>query len=237
MSNEQFKQSESSIAKNANFFDTNDNYIQQQSDLEIYNLIRLTVEREMRDVKHLLDIGNGGFFNYSIDHIPEVIACDVAVQDSQPKPNVTFKNASILELPFENHRFDCVLIQNVLHHITGKSVSYNEHNMLRALQECSRVLKPGGKFVIVESTVPQWFYYGVEYPLYTLLQPIWPFPHPLTFQFMRRQIANTLTNCGLNVEEQLIVPRGRWVLQFGLRFPTAFTPIDAVKFVAVKQPS
>lgn len=229
----QFRQSTTSIEKNIGFFDRNEAYQWAQERFEIYRLIRLSVTHELRGVQSLLDIGNGGFFNYPVETIPEVIACDLMLNDGHPLPNVRFKRGSILELPFEDAQFDCVLAQNVLHHVTGDTPPLNETNMHRALAECSRVLKPEGKLVLIESTVPAWFYYLIEYPAYALLARLWRFRHPLTFQYTRRQIAEALEAWRMHVEEQLIIPRGNWVIQFGVVVPTLLTPVQAMKFVAV----
>lgn len=229
-------QTEDSIKRNADFFNNNTRYEQLQERLEIYQLIRLSVQREVDTAQRLLDIGNGGFFNYEIDHISQVVACDLMLENEQKAPNVLFKNGSILDLPFEVNSFDTVLVQNVLHHVTGRSVRQNIDNMNRAIKECIRVLEPKGKLIIVESTVPNWFFRFIEWPAYTLLSPIWPFKHPLTFQFTRQHIANSIIDYKdkLTLSEQVIIPRGNLVIQFGLIVPTMFTPIQAVKFVAIK---
>ncbi len=58
-------------------------------------------------------------------------------------PNVSFKQGSILDLPFEAGTFDAVLCQHVLMNIEDKD---------RAFTEINRVLKSGGLFVLHEIT-------------------------------------------------------------------------------------
>lgn len=233
MSNTDFGQSKSSIDKNTDFFNEFE-ALDIQKRLELYRLMNLSVTRELEGVQSLLDVGNGGFFNYSTDSIPEVVACDLMLKDERPASNIQFKPGSILELPFEEKRFDCVLVQSVLHHVAGDSVAQNHRNMEQAISECMRVLKPGGKLVIVESTVPTWFYYLVEFPMYTLLHRIWRYKHPLTFQFTRHRIEQVFQKLPGSLIEEVIIPRGKWVMQFGMVVPTFLTPIEAVKFVAVR---
>jgi ubiquinone/menaquinone biosynthesis C-methylase UbiE len=228
-------QTASSIDKNADFFDHNESYMRAQEELEIYRLIRLAVTREIRGVTSLLDVGNGGFFNYPTENIPQVTACDLMLKDEQKADNIQFRHGSILDLPFEDNSFNCVLEQNVLHHVVGNSVKANKQNLTRALSECVRVLKPGGKLLLIESTVPEWFYTLVEHPLYTLLVHIWPFRHPLTFQFSREVIVGEMNKLPVRIDEQAIIPRGKWVLQYGLTVPTFLTPIQALKLVFIKQ--
>ncbi|MBO72357.1 MAG: hypothetical protein CMD35_01955 [Flavobacteriales bacterium] len=51
------------------------------------------------------------------------------------KDDVSFKKASVLDLPFENEEFDFVFSNGVLHHTT---------NTLQGLKEINRVMKKGG---------------------------------------------------------------------------------------------
>ena len=58
---------------------------------------------------------------------------------------ISLQEASLLDLPFENHCFDCV------------SISFGIRNVMdvnKALQECFRVLKPQGRLLILEGAVP-----------------------------------------------------------------------------------
>ena len=58
-------------------------------------------------------------------------------------PNVDFKVADILDLPFESGRFDAVIVESVIAFVEDKR---------RAIRECIRVAKPGG-YVGVNETV------------------------------------------------------------------------------------
>ncbi|MBT3388456.1 MAG: methyltransferase domain-containing protein [Desulfobacula sp.] len=62
---------------------------------------------------------------------------------TKQETQVSFKQGSILDLPFEKNTFDLVLCQHVLMNIKDKS---------RAVKEFFRVLKPGGKLVLHEIT-------------------------------------------------------------------------------------
>ena len=53
--------------------------------------------------------------------------------------NTKIQKASILDLPFENERFDVVVAANVIHLVDDPA---------KALSELKRVCKPGGKLVI-----------------------------------------------------------------------------------------
>jgi len=64
--------------------------------------------------------------------------------------NITFDNGDAGNLPFANNYFDCVGISFAIRNLT-----YQHPNISRHLAEVRRVLKPGGKFVIVESSQPE----------------------------------------------------------------------------------
>jgi demethylmenaquinone methyltransferase / 2-methoxy-6-polyprenyl-1,4-benzoquinol methylase len=59
---------------------------------------------------------------------------------------VDFQEASLLSLPFPPFAFDCVTISFGIRNVTDVS---------RALKECYRVLKPGGRLIILEGSIPK----------------------------------------------------------------------------------
>jgi SAM-dependent methyltransferase len=147
------------IEQNKDWFSGNTDYSERQERMPYYGYIRLMVTREIAGQNRVLDIGNGGFFNYDTTLARAVTAVDLFVKDGPgPTPNTVFKSGSILDLPFADGSFDCCLLQNVLHHVTGNSVKENRRNLKRCLEEMFRCTAPGGKAVLLESTVPPWFY-------------------------------------------------------------------------------
>jgi demethylmenaquinone methyltransferase/2-methoxy-6-polyprenyl-1,4-benzoquinol methylase len=62
------------------------------------------------------------------------------------KEKVTLLNASALDIPFPDDTFDCVTMSFGIRNVTSPSV---------CLQEIYRVLKPGGRVLILESSVPE----------------------------------------------------------------------------------
>jgi SAM-dependent methyltransferase len=219
------------VATNAAWFEDNDHYAEAQTRLECYRNIQRSVEREVRGEGHVLDIGNGGFFNYDTALANHVTAVDLFLKDGPgPTANSTFQSGSFLELPFPAASFDCAIQQNVLHHVTGRSVRENFANMRQCVGEMFRVLKPGGKAVVVESTVG---------PLFNLFERVVYRPflwikrggHPVTFQYTARQLLAAAGEVGFELEEFTWIPRGRFLLQFGYIWPSALTPARPVKLV------
>jgi SAM-dependent methyltransferase len=222
---------QATVATNIEWFNENDHYMETQARLECYQNIQKIVEREVRGVGDLLDVGNGGFFNYDTALAGHVTAVDLFLEDrTGPTPNSAFRKGSFLDLPFAAESFDCVLQQNVFHHVTGKSVAQNKANLRRCMGEMYRCLRPGGKAVVIESTVGPLFY-AFETIAYRPALFLKRGGHPVTFQFTARQIIRAAETCGFTVEEFTFVPRGWFVLQFGYRWPSLLTPARPIKLI------
>jgi len=63
--------------------------------------------------------------------------------------SIGFTQGDASRLPYKNEEFDCVGISFAFRNLTYKNVLVEAH-----LSEIVRVLKPGGRFVIVESSQP-----------------------------------------------------------------------------------
>ncbi|MBI1915722.1 MAG: class I SAM-dependent methyltransferase [Planctomycetes bacterium] len=221
---------QATVDTNINWFQENEQYIKTQR-LECYQHIKRIVQRELRGVGDLLDVGNGGFFNYDTSLVGHVTAVDLFLRDGPgPMPNSTFRQGSFLELPFADASFDCVLQQNVFHHVTGRTVRANHHNMRQCLGEMFRCLRPGGKAVILESTVGP-FFYLFECVAYRPVLFLKRRGHPVTFQFTPRQILRAAESFGFVLEEFTFVPRGWFLNQLGYIWPSILTPAKPIKLV------
>lgn len=75
------------------------------------------------------------------------------------QPKVSQSNAK--HLPFSSHIFDCVIMSDIVEHL------YPEE-LLMALKEIRRVLRPGGKLLI--HTMPNLWYYHYGYPIFRIVQ-------------------------------------------------------------------
>lgn len=229
-----FKQTE--IKENIEWFQDNDNYITAQANLEYYHHLERMIRREIRGEKEVLDVGNGGFFNYDTQLAGHVTAVDLFLKNGPgPTPNSTFRQGSVLAIPFPEESFDCVILQNVLHHVTGGSVRENHKNLSRSLAEMYRCARKGGKAVLIESTVGRWFY-GIEKLLFKPLLTIKRGGHPVTFQYTAQQIIDEALSLGFEMIEYADAPsRGLYFLQAGYKWPTILSPARAVKLVFVKK--
>jgi ubiquinone/menaquinone biosynthesis C-methylase UbiE len=122
----------------------------------------------------------------------------------------------------------------LIHHLVGKTVNESIINVKKAITEAHRVLKPGGKIVIAESCVSPLFYQfeKLVYPIVSrLIGKVTN--HPATIQYpvkmLERMISEEFSE--LEVTE---IPLGRWILIYGIKFPTFLAPVKLRLFVAKK---
>jgi SAM-dependent methyltransferase len=230
------RQSESNVQKNISFFKENlTAYSSNVEALDTYKNIRRFTNEALTGINRLLDIGNGGTFDYDVNLVHELVAVDLFLEDLPPSAfpaHVQLKNGSALDLPEPDGSFDGVLMCMLIHHLIGKTLTQCYSNVSLAIGEAFRVLEPGGKLVIIESCVPGWFY-GFEklvFPLASKLIGVW-MEHPATLQFTPLYIETVLKEYTDDVEVSPI-PRGRWLLQYGYKFPSALTPARPYRFVA-----
>ncbi|MGD1067918.1 MAG: class I SAM-dependent methyltransferase, partial [Vulcanimicrobiaceae bacterium] len=154
-------QSEGSASKNALWFDHNAEYAQNVSTLDTYRRLRKETDHRLGDPGLLLDIGNGGVFDYDVTKARKLTALDLFLDGKTAPvqaPNIEYVRGSALDLPFDDGSFDTVFMSMLLHHLTGGTVAETLLNVRKSIAECARVVKPDGRVVIVESCVPAWFY-------------------------------------------------------------------------------
>lgn len=72
--------------------------------------------------------------------------------------NIEYVQANAEELPFADNFFDCITISFGLRNVTDKN---------KALQSMWRVLKPGGRLLILEFSKPQYLILNKAYDLYS----------------------------------------------------------------------
>ena len=139
----------------------------------------------------------------AVDLNPSMLDVARAKLDRVPGCPVSLHEAGIDALPFEDARFDAVMVNQVLHHLPD-SPSDGRPLLRRVLRELARVLRPGGVVTVNTCSHEQlrrgWWYAALI---------------PEATEAMCRRHADTDVLNGLLAEAGL-VPRGRIV------------PIDAV---------
>ena len=124
----------------------------------------------------ILDAGCGTG-NYSLavlDHVGRIEAVDLnpgmlsvaseKLSGAVSEGRISFNSARIDELPFEDERFDGVMINQVLHHLPDDpAMGFPEHRGV--FRELARVLKPGGALVVntcsQEQLLHGYWHYGL----------------------------------------------------------------------------
>ena len=231
-------QDATSAKQNAEFF-AESKHARDVAELDTYRLIREAVTSELSGTRRLLDVGNGGVFDYDTTQIEEIIAVDLFLDRMPPSQfptNVTPRNGDGLALDEPSGTYDVVLEALLYHHLVGTRARDSIANVRITISEAARVLRPGGRLVVAESCVPRWFY-GVEKALFRPLVALASTPllggHPAVLQ-LPLGLLQELVSKRLQIERAYRVPRGRWTTQFGRRWPTMLTPAYAVLIVARK---
>jgi len=229
------RQTNQSVEKNITWFADNKHYSDALEKLETYRNLRNELNLQLNNSGHILDIGNGGVFDYDINLPTTITALDLFLDkiDCASYPNkVTFVQGSALELPFEDDAFDTVVISMLLHHLVGSTVEQSWANVTFCIKECKRVLKHGGRLVIMESCVPFWFWVvekAIFRPATSALDRL--IKHPVTLQYTADSIESTIRSLFGSCETKLI-PKGRFILQFGVKVPSILTPAQPYSFTS-----
>ncbi len=223
-----------SLDANKRYFLKNiEEYKRNIETLDTYVRLRGRVSEKLSGIGRMLDIGNGGVFDYDASRVGEIVALDLFFDKLPPDlpakvfpPNARAKTGSALDIPEPDGSFDAVLMVMLIHHLVGRTVADCRSNARRAIGEASRVLKPGGRFILVESCVPRWFY-GLERLAYrpsTKLLPLLS-SHPPTLQYAADDLRGMVAEFLPRVEVER-VPLGRHVMLHGVKVPSVLTPVQ-----------
>ena len=220
--------------KNISFFNKNKTYQKNIYNIDTYKNIYYQLSKILNGTNKLLDIGHGGTFDYNIKKIKKITGLDLSYMNYNKLPNnIKLVKGSILKLPDYLKSFDKALMNMLLHHLTGKSVSENLKNLNKSIEQSKKALNKNGKLIIVESCVPNWFYF-IEKIIYKFASKlILKFlNHPPVFQYTVEEILSVLKKKGFKKVNYKIVKQGNFILQFGFKFPTILTPVKTVIFIA-----
>ena len=92
-----------------------------------------------------VELAARGFHVRGIDHSPAMLAhADRKLRERGFEDRVELVTGDVRRLPYEDASFDALTCQGVLHHLT---------DLEDCVRECARVLRPGGRFFIVEPCV------------------------------------------------------------------------------------
>jgi SAM-dependent methyltransferase len=223
------------VAKTSKFFNSWNDYVRLATTLDTYQFSARMLEGELAGC--VLDIGNGGVINYDLQPLDRVVVVDIAPAVGEKLQNlgkVFFQCGDALALPAAAETFDTVLLQQLIHHLAEKQAAETESRARKACAEAYRALRPGGKVVIMESCLPK-----AWEKLERLLFPFFcvflnTIGHPLVFQWNWESISSFLADAGFVQIETTHCPLGKWIIHFGIKWPTALTPACLCKITARK---
>ena len=233
-------QTQVSADKNAKFFlDEYQNYREKVESIDTYASISLALSKRLQGIRRLLDIGNGGVFDYDTTHVEEIIGLDLFLDnlpaDIRLPKNVTMVQGNALDIPKALQDFDGVVMVMLIHHLVGKTVNDCLANIRQLLSEAHRVLQPGGRLVIMESCVPSWFF---AFEKIVFSPATWAIEktikHPPTLQYPADFLLEMITQAGFIEARKENIPKAKHVLQFGVKVPSWATPVQPVLFSAFR---
>ena len=186
----------------------------------------------------VLDVGSGGVFNYDVAKTTRMIAVDYAVQAinlNKLPPRVDLVQGDGTRLPFADGSFDCVVMQFLIHHLALRDHRLTVGNVNQCLQECTRVVREGGKILIVESCVPGYME-RVERVLYPMTRQVLELAgQPMVFQFSLKTLGQLLAMQKVDSLQITPIPIGKQISQFGLKVPGYLSPCLIRLFAARKR--
>lgn len=142
------------IKKTKEYFDKNYEklrFIKNTKQAELINSAALMLNKKLEG--KILDIGSGGESIYASKSITKIVSLDISSQSLKAHKNdskTEFILGDARRLDLADNIFDCAVTLFVLHHIAGNNLSETSNNAKSCFEESHRVLKPGGKILIVE---------------------------------------------------------------------------------------
>ena len=231
------KNSQSVKKKNIDFFSQNKKYQQDVNSIDSYKILFNIITQYVKGTNKLLDIGHGGSFDYDTSEVNEITGLDLdqMIDTKYLTKNIKLEIGSALEIPSNLVNFDTVLLVMLIHHLIGDDVNENLENLDKCISESKKTLTREGKIIIVESCVPKWFYL-VEKLLFKpssyLINKL--LKHPPAFQYTSEIILKVLEKNGFKNIKYEKVKQGKFILQYGFKFPTFLTPVETIIFTAIK---
>jgi methyltransferase family protein len=139
-------QSEVSVASNVSYFlEHLSEYHDAVRDIDTYKTLHQFISNEVAGVSELLDIGNGGVFDYETSRVGSITAIDLFLGELPPDvvakyfpQNCRLIQGSALALPERDGKFDMVLMVMLIHHLTSTDWRSSWNNARLALDEAWR---------------------------------------------------------------------------------------------------
>jgi SAM-dependent methyltransferase len=229
-------QDAASAAANADYF-AGERHGRHATEIDSYRHIREALDREIDGIGTMLDVGNGGVFEYNTSRVGSIVAVDLFLDelpDDHFPPNVTARRGDALDMQEPSDHYDAVLQAMLYHHLVGRGPDEMVQNVRAAIAGAARTVRPGGLLIVAEPCVPRWFY-AVERVAFGAMKLLAKTPllkgHPATIQLTPERVE-ALIGERFELERSYRIPRGRWTTLFGRVIPAAPLPSRMRMFVA-----
>lgn len=233
------KQNSCAKSKNKDYFLNNiEQYASNVQTIDTYKNVYNAICAEIEGLESIIDIGAGGVFDYDTSLVAQITAIDLFLDDVKNKNqypgNIVFIQGDALNLQYDDNSCENVLIVFLLHHLVGDTVENTLCNMDKAISEAYRILKPGGKFILVESCIPV-FFVAIEKIFYKQFSSLIKksISHPPTFQVDANAILKMMKKY-FSSARQFKIAKGSYILQFGFKVPSWITPAQPYIFTSNK---
>jgi len=131
-----------------------------------------------RHLGGMLNDGNGGKGKKTLAISKSGAFCKILGLEQSEILETTFPEVDMLQLPYADDAFDYVVSEYVIEHVAG--------DVQRAVQECRRVLKPGG--IVVHLT-------NFLYPIHGAPYDYWRFT-PYALQLLHKDFSEIIESGG-----------------------------------------
>jgi ubiquinone/menaquinone biosynthesis C-methylase UbiE len=220
-----------------NFFDEWNTYHETIQGIDSWQLYGKAIAKHIKDGV-ILDIGNGGIFNYDTTKAKHIVALDLSPNIINNAPytadNIEYKVGDIIDLKFEDAVYDQAVMDMLIHHLAGNNFAQTKENVLKSFINTYSVLKPGGELIIMESCLPSFF----EAAERILFKPFKLFTsllkHPMVFQWNWYTLEKLLIEAGFKNITLDEVKLGKRIIHLGFKIPTKLSPVKAYLIKAVK---
>ena len=187
-------------SKFADDFEERNNYVVGSEDMGII----LDEVKQQKDLKNVLELGcgNGTYSKVLITEATQLTATDfsdemvnAATSRLKTFENIKVEKADCFNLPYSDSSFDTVFMANLLHIIPEPE---------KAILECKRVLRKGGKIIIVSFTTEGMSIINKISMVYRYLKTYGK-PPTCAQNLTVNKVEEMLVNNGLKVEGSKII--------------------------------
>jgi SAM-dependent methyltransferase len=220
---------------NARYFDAWKDYQQLVAGIDTYDLTTRALVGELRG--RVVDVGSGGVVNYDCGTITDLVLVDISTEylDHVVLPACAVpKTGTAVALPLGDGAYDSLLMQMLVHHLAERDYRTTRNRVQTALSEAYRVLKPGGRIVVIESVVNRCFELAEQLSFGLTRRVLHLIGHPMVFQWTPSRLCAFAREAGFSDVRAIPIPRGTWMIFLGHRWPTMLVPVSIYKIVATK---